>query len=186
MIDTPLDAAIFACLMMTFYVVARLGEFTVRAIKEFDLAKHVIRANMSRTTDHNGLPATKFHLPRLKCSPTEEDTYWAAQEGPSDPSAALENHFRINPAGGEVHLFVWKHTKGLRLLSKKELIKRLVSIAVAANLPDLKGHGLHIGGTLEYLLQGVPFKVIKLMGRWSSEMFTKYLRDYATIITPYI
>lgn len=186
-LDTPLDAAIFACLTTTFYAIARLGEFTVGAIKEFDPAKHVTRANVSKTTDRNGLPVTKFRLPRTKCSPIEgEDAYWAAQDGPSDPSAALENHFRINPAGGEAHLFAWKHTKGLRPLSKKELIKRLASIAVAADLPDLKGHGLRIGGTLEYLLRGVPFEVVKSMGRWSSETFTKYLRDHATILAPYI
>ncbi|KAG2335583.1 hypothetical protein BDR05DRAFT_851696, partial [Suillus weaverae] len=186
-LDSPLDAAIFACLTTTFYAIARLGEFTVSAIREFDPTKHVMRASMSKTTNCNGLTVTKFHLPKTKCSPTEgEDTYWAAQEGPLDPSAALDNHFRVNPADGGAHLFAWKHTKGLRPLSKKELIKRLASIAFAADLPDLKGHGLRIGGTLEYLLRGVPFEVVKTMGRWSSETFTRYLRDHATILAPYI
>ncbi|KAG2349432.1 hypothetical protein BDR05DRAFT_1020014 [Suillus weaverae] len=186
-LDSLLDAAIFACLTTMFYAIARLGEFTVSVIREFDPMKHVTRASMLKMTDRNGLAVTKFHLPKTKCSPTKgEDTYWAAQEGPSDPSAALDNHFRVNPADGGAHLFAWKHTKGLRPLSKKELIKRLASIAFAADLPDLKGHGLRIGGTLEYLLCGVPFKVVKTMGRWSSETFTRYLRDHATILAPYI
>ncbi|KIK32911.1 hypothetical protein CY34DRAFT_31361, partial [Suillus luteus UH-Slu-Lm8-n1] len=181
------DAAIFACLTTTFYTVARLGEFTVPSIKSFSPSKHITRANVSKALDRNGLPVMKFHIPSTKTSPiTGEDAFWAAQEGPSDPQAALENHFRINPAGEDVHLFTWKHSKGMRPLSKKELMKRLVSIAQAANLPDLKGHGLRIGGTLEYLLRGIPFEVVKSMGRWSSDAFTIYLREHAVVIAPYI
>jgi hypothetical protein len=186
-LDSPLDAAVFACLTTTFYAIARLGKFTVSAIKEFDPTKHITRASVSTTTDHNGLPVTKFHLPRTKCSPIEgEDAYWAAQEGPSDPRTALDNHLTVNQAGGNAHLFAWKHARGLRPLSKKEVVKRSASIAITANLLELKGHGLRIGGTLKYLLHGIPFEVIKTMGRWSSETFTRYLRDQATILAPYI
>ncbi|KAG2113858.1 uncharacterized protein F5147DRAFT_680112 [Suillus discolor] len=174
-LNSPLDAAIFACLTTTFYAIARLGEFTVNAIKEFDPKKHITRSGVSKAADRNGLPVTKFHLPSTKCSPNEgEEAYWAMQEGPSDPSAALENHLRINPANGDAHLFAWKHAKGLP------------SATAAANLPELKGHGLRIGGTLEYLLRGVPFEVVKTMGRWSSEAFTLYLREHAVILAPYI
>jgi hypothetical protein len=185
--DDPRDAAIFACITTTFYSIARLGEFTVPAIRTFDPAKHITRDSISETTDRNGLPVTKFHIPSTKMSPVEgEDAYWAEQNGPSDPKAALENHFRVNPADNKAHLFAWKHSKGLRPLSKPELVKRLSSIARAANLPDLKGHGLRIGGTLEYLLRGIPFEVVKSMGRWSGDAFTLYLRNHAVIIAPYI
>ncbi|KAG2058973.1 hypothetical protein BDR06DRAFT_57300 [Suillus hirtellus] len=54
------------------------------------------------------------------------------------------------------------------------------------NLPNLKGHGLRIGGTLEYLLRGVPFDVVKAMGRWLSDAFTTYLCDHTIVIAPYI
>jgi len=186
-LDSPLDAAVFACLTTTFYAVARLGEFTVSSIKDFDKNKHITRAGISKTTDHNGLPVTKFQLPRTKCVPVKgEEAYWAAQEGSSDPSMALENHLCINVADWNAHLFTWKHAKRLHPLSKKQLIKRLSIAARAANLPELKGHGLRIGGTLEYLLRGVPFDVVKAMGRWSSEAFTIYLWDHATILAPYI
>lgn len=186
-LNAPLDAAVFACLTTTFYAVARLGEFTVSAIREYDPAKHIPRNGISETTDRQGLVVTKFHLPSTKVSPIEGETaYWAAQEGATDPKAALENHFRVNPASGTAHLFAWKHAKGMRPLSKKELTKRLATVTAAAKLPDLKGHGLRIGGTLEYLLRGVPFDVVKTMGRWSSEAFTIYLREHATVLAPYI
>ncbi|KAG1829990.1 hypothetical protein EV424DRAFT_1378728 [Suillus variegatus] len=59
-------------------------------------------------------------------------------------------------------------------------------IVKRAGLGNLKGHGLRIGGTLEYLLRGVPFDVVKSMGRWSSEAFTVYLRKHALILAPYL
>ncbi|KAG1848705.1 hypothetical protein DFJ58DRAFT_625469, partial [Suillus subalutaceus] len=65
-LNTPLDAAVFTCPTMTFYAIARLGEFTVSAIKDFDRQKHITRTGVSKTTDHNGLPVTKFWLPRTK------------------------------------------------------------------------------------------------------------------------
>lgn len=105
-LDDHRDVAIFACLTTTFYAVARLGKFTVPSIKSFSPSKHITCANVSKAFDRNGLPVTKFHIPITKTSPINgEDVFWAAQEGPSDPQAALENHFRINPAGEDVHLF---------------------------------------------------------------------------------
>lgn len=186
-LDQPLDAAVYACLTTTFYCVARLGEFTVKTVKSYNPAKHIARKGVSEETDRHGLLVTKFRIPSTKTSPIMgEDTFWAEQEGPSDPKAALMNHFRVNPADNDAHLFAWNHPKGLRPLSKTEVLKRISSIATRANLPDLKGHGLRIGGTLEYLLRGIPFEVVKSMGRWSSDAFALYLRDHAMILAPYI
>ncbi|KAF9218587.1 hypothetical protein BS17DRAFT_720277 [Gyrodon lividus] len=56
----------------------------------------------------------------------------------------------------------------------------------ASHLPDLKGHSLHIGGTLFYLLKGVPFDVVKTMGRWSSESFTLYLQHHALVLALFL
>ncbi|KAG6331237.1 hypothetical protein ID866_7851 [Astraeus odoratus] len=49
------------------------------------------------------------------------------------------------------------------------------------DLPNIKGHSFHIGGTLHYLLLGTPFEVIKTMGQWSGESFTLYLCKHAVI-----
>ena len=50
----------------------------------------------------------------------------------------------------------------------------------------MQGHGIRIRSTLEYLLRGVPFDVMKVKGRWSSDAFTLYLRKHAQILVPYI
>jgi hypothetical protein len=163
--DDPLDTAIFTCITTSFYSITRLGEFTVPSIKAFNSVKHITHENVSETKDCNGLTVKKFHIPCTKTSPIEgEDAFWAAQIGPSDPQAVLENHFCINMAERNAHLFAWKHPKGLRPLSKPELMKRLAAIFRITNLPEFKGHSIRIGGMLEYLLRGIHFDVVKSMG----------------------
>ncbi|KDQ55580.1 hypothetical protein JAAARDRAFT_85090, partial [Jaapia argillacea MUCL 33604] len=75
---------------------------------------------------------------------------------------------------------------GLRPLTRTEFLKWLSSAATALGVESLKGHGIRIGATLEYLLRGVPFDVVKSIGRWSSDAFTLYLRQHAVIMALYM
>ena len=50
----------------------------------------------------------------------------------------------------------------------------------------LLGHGIRIGSVLEYLLCGVPFDVVKAIGRWASDAFRLYLRKHAQILALYM
>ncbi|KIN99882.1 hypothetical protein M404DRAFT_1004219 [Pisolithus tinctorius Marx 270] len=54
------------------------------------------------------------------------------------------------------------------------------------DLPYLKGHSLHIGGTLFYLLKGVLLDIVKTMGRWTGESFTLYLHHHALVLAPFL
>jgi hypothetical protein len=62
----------------------------------------------------------------------------------------------------------------------------LNAAANKANVNTPGGHLFQIGGTTEYLLQGVPFEIVKEMGRWHSNTFCKYLQKHAKIIAPYL
>jgi hypothetical protein len=184
---SPLDAAVYACLTSTFYSLSRLGELTVNALKAFRPDKHVKRSDVTLDMeDRNGLCVTKIFLPRTKVSSSGEDIYWAQQADATDPKTALLHHFAVNdPAPGQ-HLFAWKHSNGSRPLTHRAFLKRIEEIAKNIGITNVKGHGLRIGGTLEYLLRGIPFDVVKSMGRWSSDSFTLYLRKHAMIMAPYI
>ena len=120
------------------------------------------------TQNHQNLPVIKFTIPTTKMSPTGEDVHCAPHTlpSPSDLKTALDNHLHINAGNAGSHLFAWRHPiNGMHPLSKKEVIKHIDSITKAhPNMPDLKGHSLRIGGTLFYLLKGVPFNVVKTMG----------------------
>ncbi|KIN98975.1 hypothetical protein M404DRAFT_30938 [Pisolithus tinctorius Marx 270] len=187
-LNDPRDAAIFACLTIVFYCVARLGEFTVPAIKQFDPSKHITRVHVTHLHDLSGLPVTKFRIPWTKMSPTGEDAQCVPLNGAiTDPIQALEHHLHLNPADKSTHLFAWKHhISGLRPLSKTEVTKRIISLITAHNLPNIRGHSLRIGGTLHYLLWGILFDVVKTIGRWAGDSFTVYLCQHAMILAPYL
>ncbi|KAI6032847.1 hypothetical protein F5J12DRAFT_699555, partial [Pisolithus orientalis] len=47
-------------------------------------------------------------------------------------------------------------------LTRHTFLKTLELALKKVGLPPLKGHGIHIGLTLEYLLRNVPFDIIKV------------------------
>lgn len=185
-LSLPLHAAVFACLTTTFFATARVGEFTVPTINAFDPRIHITCKQVSVQHDRQGLEITNFHLPRTKCAPNGEDVNWAKQVGPSDPQQALSNHFVVNDPTDAVHLFAYKTKKGLCPLTRSKFLKTLDTAAKKAGIPPLKGHGIRIGSTLEYLLRKVPFDVVKVKGRWASDAFLIYLRKHAQILAPYM
>ena len=185
--NIPLDAAVFACLTTCFYASARLGEFTARTLQSFSPTTHVTTQNLSYDQDRNGHKVTVLHLPKTKMASSEgEDIYWASQEGDTDPTAALQNHLRVNQPSEGSHLFAYQVKHVRRPLTKTKFLERVGKAARAAGREPLQGHGIRIGSTLEYLLRGVPFDVMKAKGRWAGDSFLLYLQKHAIIIAPYI
>ena len=103
-----------------------------------------------------------------------------------DPNAVLAHHLKVNNPPQEGHLFVYCHKNRHRPLTKSRFLAKLAKAARTAGLEPLQGHGIRIGSTLKYLLWGVPFDVMKVKGRWSSDTFTLYLWKHAQILAPYI
>ena len=171
---------------MIFYSAARTGEFTLPALNSFDPMQHVKPSDISKRWDRKNLEVTVFRIPKTKCASEGEDMFWSCQDGVTDPKAALDNHLRINDPSAEGLLFAYRHSRGLRPLTKKVFLERINAIAVLLGEQSLKGHGICIGATLEFLLRGVPFDVMMSLGHWSSDSFTLYLRQHAAIIAPYI
>ena len=127
-----------------------------------------------------------FHLPQTKTTIHGEDVSWLAQAGPTDPEAALKNHLAINSPPPDGPLFAYQHKKGYRPLTKPAFIKALTGAAKSVGLDPRQGHGIRIGSTLEYLLRGVPFEVMKAKGRWASDAFQIYLTKHTQILAPYM
>ncbi|KAF8814482.1 hypothetical protein BYT27DRAFT_7206125 [Phlegmacium glaucopus] len=115
-----------------------------------------------------------------------KDVYWAAQAGPSDPQAALTNHLLVNAPSAHNPLFTWRHPQGICPLTRTKFLRCINLAAAKLGIPSLKGHGIRISMTLEYLLCGIPFDIVKSIGCWSSELFLLYLRQHTVIIALYI
>jgi hypothetical protein len=186
-LDDPFDAAVFACLVTCFYAAARVGEFLVPRLNAFTPSQHVTPANLRTDCSAEGLEVIVLHLPHTKAAPLEgEDVFWSSHPGPTNPYEALDNHMRVNNPPRSAHLFAYRHKEQLRPLTKPAFIKRLATAARDAGKDPLQGHGIRIGATLFYLLHGMPIEAMKVMGRWSSDAFLRYLRKHAQILTPLI
>ncbi len=96
----PLDMAVFTCLTTTFFTIARLGKFTVKNLTSFNIEAHIKIMDIQwNVEDRSGNKVTTFHLPQTKIVPKEkgsETVFWAHQEGPANPKAALLNHLEVN------------------------------------------------------------------------------------------
>ncbi|KAJ7820876.1 hypothetical protein B0H14DRAFT_2832963 [Mycena olivaceomarginata] len=171
-LDIPLHASVYSCLTTTFWAAGRVGEFTVKTLTAFDPMKHVKPADVADTVDRNGLKMTEFNLPVTKSAPEGEKASWAKQGGDADPKTALNNHL----TDGKKH----------KPLTKNKFLQVLAAAIKQAGHEPMQGHGIRIGATLEYLLRGVPFDVMKIKGRWASNAFELYLTKHAQILAPYM
>ncbi len=188
-LSRPLDAAVYACLTTTFWSASRLGEFTLPSLStKFDPKVHVSPADVSFRVSVGGLPTTKIHLPSTKVAPEHgEDVHWAPQDR-CDPDAAFKNHLAVNSPPANGPLFAYIHTDGRRRsLTRFAFLKRINSVMTGVEgWLRMQGHSIRIGSVLEYLLRGVAFEVVKVIGRWSSDAFLRYLRKHGDILAPYI
>ncbi|KAG6328625.1 hypothetical protein ID866_10464 [Astraeus odoratus] len=71
-------------------------------------------------------------------------------------------------------LFIYKHRLAHHLMTWQVFISKINKAAKAAGFQSVHGHGIRIGATLEYLLQGIPFEV-KVKGQCASDVFQLYL-----------
>ncbi|THH15791.1 hypothetical protein EUX98_g9406, partial [Antrodiella citrinella] len=178
------DAAIWACATCLFYGVARLGELTTKTLTSFDAATQVKRTNVSTQLDRNGLEVTAIFVPHTKAALDGESICFAVHLDRTDPVAALQHHFELNNpsiASGNAAEHLFTHTfKHSRVpLSRNVFLNRLKGLGHIIQQDTFTGHSFRIGGTLEYLLRGVPFETVKYMGRWASDAFKLYLRKHA-------
>jgi hypothetical protein len=185
-LSSPLDAAVYACLVTSFFTLARLGELMVHSLKAFNPSLHVKVSDIHYEEDRHGLRVTVFHLPCSKMSPSGEDLYFAAQTGDVDPQQELKNHLQVNTLSATDALFSWRHQRGLCPLTCSEFTRCIECASSKLGTEPLKGHGIRIGGTLEYLLWGVLFKTVKAMGHWGGDAFQRYLRQHAVVMAPYL
>lgn len=182
----PLNTSVLACLTTAFYSCARLGELTVRAASDFDPKRHCCPLHLWPDRGPNSKHVTSILLSRTKTSLNGETISFATQSDATDPVFLLHNHLQVNAPALNNCLFAYCKDGSLVPLSRHVFLEHICVAAHAAELPDLNGHGFRIGGTLLYLLHGIPFLVVKTIGCWKSDAFHIYLRRHAQILAPYL
>jgi hypothetical protein len=159
----------------------------VRSLAHFDPRIHAKWSDIHKEhCERTGLEQTACFIPKTKSASTGEDIFWSRQHGVLDPNSALKNHLQVNHGPNTSALFAYLHKGALRPLTKAAFLERVAKACRAGGVEPLQGHGIRIGAVLEYLLRGVPFDVVKAIGRWASDAFRVYLRKHAQILAPYM
>lgn len=191
--EDPFDVAFCFAMLAAFWCVARLGEFLTSQQTVFDPALHPSGSSITLVVDRTGHEVHNIHAPFTKSAGSAgEDMSFAAQDPPICAKAAYDRHLRINVPLAHEHLFSYTRINARTRVSQRlcltrnAFLRRLNSAAKSANIPVSTGHGFCVGGTLEYLLRGVPFEVVKTLGRWKSNAFQLYLRKHAQILVPFL
>ena len=185
-LDNPFNATFLACLTIIFYLAAQVGEFTILRLDSFNLVQHISCTRVCDDTDHNSLHTKVFLLPCIKSCLAGEEVHWARQDGHTDPLSAFNRHISINDPLADSPLFAYKSTKGHCPMTRQTFVVQLNKVTQATRLNRVHGHSIRIGATLEYLLQGVPFDIVKVKGCWASNAFQLYLRKHNQILAPYM
>ena len=97
-----------------------------------NMSQRLVCPGIKTTMDSRSLFCT-YHRPRL----LSEDVFWARQDGPTDPKAAMANHLVINRPPDDHHLFSYEQKKGDKIvrqpLTKAKFLERVKKAALAAS-----------------------------------------------------
>eukprot|EP00918_Siedleckia_nematoides_P029402 GHVU01063398.1.p1 GENE.GHVU01063398.1~~GHVU01063398.1.p1 ORF type:complete len:193 (-),score=5.14 GHVU01063398.1:61-639(-) len=127
------------------------------------------------------LPSTKMQHVR------GEDVVLTSQDSIADPNDAINRHIRINKLRPDDPLFAYQNSTGnLTLLARNKCLEVCNALWSKNNVPRITGHCFRIGGTTHYLLAGIPCDVVKVLGRWKSDAFTKYWRNLDSLASIHI
>ncbi|KIK91519.1 hypothetical protein PAXRUDRAFT_797109, partial [Paxillus rubicundulus Ve08.2h10] len=126
------------------------------------------------------------HILQSKALHGLKDINWAKQNSPLDPHEAFNNHLKVNSPPANGPLSTYCNGRNHKALTKSKFLTTLTTTLKASGRPPLQGHGIRISATLKYLLRNMPFDIVKVKGRWVSNVFLVYLRHHTQILAPYM
>ncbi|CAF1636364.1 unnamed protein product [Rotaria magnacalcarata] len=148
------DSLLRASLCCAFYGFLRLGEFTVN---KFNASRNLTFSDM-----HINRNSATFLLKTIQ----------------NRSISKLFGHLSSNSSP----LFIMPTG---RTLTRTEFVKRLREVisSFGINSPLYSGHSLRIGAASTAAKAGLPIYLIKILGRWSSEAYRRYISVSSSTIS---
>ncbi|XP_066911699.1 uncharacterized protein [Clytia hemisphaerica] len=158
-----------AAIHTAFYGLLRVSEYTSPTQTRYDSTLHLLQSDISFN-----LQRTIMFL-RLKGSKTDPfriGTVIRISAIPTlfCPVRAMLAYFRSLPIAD---LPLFRFSDG-RLLTRRHINKLLKN--ALPNIHDISSHSFRIGGASAALSAGASDALIKILGRWSSDCYIRYLR----------
>ena len=171
-----------AALSLAFCALLRGGEVAVPSGQSFNPLQHLTRADVTLTRRANGAWVIRLRMRVLKGRVLTGKTHYVFISGGGtllDPVAELLKYFEMDPVDEadkrETPLF--RHANGtpFRREHVADMVKQLMA-AIGLDPAHFGAHSLRIGGATAALAAGVSPSLIRILGRWSSDVYEIYCR----------
>jgi hypothetical protein len=178
------DLAWCAAMQTAFCGLMRGGEFALQTGEAFDAAKHLSRADLTFFRDEKGVLHAVVMMRPLKSERARSKSVpIILAEGGSilDPVRALWDMVASDPVSEEEREStpLFRHGRGKRLAftvaQVRDAVKRVMR-AAGQDPSRFGAHSLRIGGATAALAADVSPSLIRLMGRWASDIYEIYTR----------
>ncbi|EFP83172.2 uncharacterized protein PGTG_09125 [Puccinia graminis f. sp. tritici CRL 75-36-700-3] len=176
----PFQKALLDLSVVAFWGMARLAELT------YNEGSGPLRKTASLlTTDVELVYKERENLAKLTirgaktADPGQSQTIYL-KELPHMLCPVLAVKRRLAEAGGaETSLFGYTDHHGERFhLTKPQSTRALSKIWGACGFEGVSGHSFRVGGASIQVALGVPISEIRIRGRWASDAYKLYLRDF--------
>ena len=171
-----LHCTVWACCLLLFYTMARLGSILPASSKVRDTQGFLTKSRVNFCEE--GILITllktktiqfgrrRLHIPLIKLNSTLCPVRAYAK------SIYFLNHRKYSPA------FAFMSQGKVEWLTKKLFINTFREVASAAGIPDVSfftGHSFRRGGASWAFQAGVPGELIQICGDWASDAYKQYL-----------
>ena len=171
-----LHCTVWACCLLLFYTMARLGSILPASSKVRDTQGFLTKSRVNFCEE--GILITllktktiqfgrrRLHIPLIKLNSTLCPVRAYAK------SISFLNHRKYSPA------FAFISQGRVEWLTKKVFINTFREVASAAGIPDVSfftGHSFRRGGASWAFQAGVPGELIQICGDWASDAYKQYL-----------
>ncbi|KAI7941562.1 hypothetical protein MJO29_013636 [Puccinia striiformis f. sp. tritici] len=177
----PFQKALFDLALVTFWGMARISELTYNTPRgPLRKTSSVLVSDLMFERVTNAVVATLAVRRAKTCIPGGIQ-FLALRSFPNMlcPVRALQR--RLNKAKDqEASLFGYYDTDGTRIhLTKMVVCHALSAIWTANGCTGISGHSFRVGGASFKNAIKTPIKDIRLLGRWTSDCYLLYLRQYS-------
>lgn len=165
-----------AAMCLGFYGCLRCDEFTVNT--EFDSAKHLC-VNDVMFLNIEGINVVRVHIKRSKTDHFNEGflVYLPCMCPHACAYCSMKEYIFALPlqCPSDTPLF---RNKNLQTLTKAAFVKHMRSLIAELGIPvtDYSGHSLRTGLATTAAAAGLSDWEIKMLGRWSSDAYRRYIR----------
>ena len=182
------DTVHWAAITTGHFLMLRAGEFTVPSNEEFDTSSHLTAADAKLHTSSDGMEYLTVHIKRSKTDQRGQGvTLYTGHSGHRVCAVcAMKKNLAIRgrPVSSAAPLFQLADSSPVTKAGLLTFVSHLLRL-IGIDPSQYSGHSFRIGGATSASLAGLSDYEIKLIGRWNSDCYRRYIRSPLNLFLGY-